>query len=338
MRYIDVFCHYFPEAFWNRILHGQGMAGAIGKRMKGITALHDIETRLKIVDHFPDYSQVLSIGLPPLEALAGPEDSPELARLVNDGMAELCRRYPQHFVGWVAALPMNNPEAAVREARRCFEELGGNGVQLHTNVGGAPLDEPRFEPVFRTCADADKPVLLHPIRSPAFPDYVTEDKSKYEIWAILGWPYETSVAMARMVFSGMIDRMPNLRVVTHHLGAMAPFFGERLTHGWDELGSRTVDEDYVTLRKNLKKRPGDYFRENFWGDTALAGGRPGIACGLEYFGPDHVLFASDCPFDPEGGYGYIRHTIAALESIPLDDEARAKVSWRNAHDMLKLKA
>ncbi len=92
-------------------------------------------------------------------------------------------------------------------------------------------------------AGYDLPILLHPARGAKFPDYPTEEKSKYEIWWTFGWPYETSVAMSRIVFAGLFDRYPNLKILSHHLGAMIPFFEGRVGPGWDQLGTRTSDED-----------------------------------------------------------------------------------------------
>jgi hypothetical protein len=113
---------------------------------------------------------------------------------------------------------------------------------------------------------------MHPTRGADFPDYKTEEKSLYEIWWTLGWPYETACAMSRMTFAGFFDRWPHLRIVTHHLGGMVPYFEGRVGHGWDQLGSRTSDVDYKALLKSMKKRPIDYLRM-FYGDTALFGAR-----------------------------------------------------------------
>ena len=114
------------------------------------------------------------------------------------------------------------------------------------------------------------PIFLHPARSERFADYRTEETSKFEIWWALGWPYETSTAMARLVFSGAFDRWPDLTVVTHHLGGIIPYLAGRVGHGWDQLGKRTSDEDYFALLKSMKKRPIDYFKM-FYGDTAEFG-------------------------------------------------------------------
>ena len=173
-----------------------------------------------------------------------------------------------------------------------YKRQGARGFQIFTNVAGQPLDAPEFAPLFEDAARRDILILMHPARGADFPDYKTEAKSKYEIWWTFGWPYETSAAMSRIVFSGMFDRFPHLKIVTHHMGGMIPYFEGRVGYGWDVLGSRTSDEDYVSLRQSMKKRPVDYFR-NFYGDTALFGGQAATRCGLDFFGVDHAVFASE---------------------------------------------
>ena len=208
-------------------------------------------------------------------------------------------------------------------------------MQLHTNVDGHCLDEPRFFPIFEIAAKSGKPIALHPARTPNVPDFPAESKSKYEIWAILGWPYETSATMARLVFSGVMTKLPNLKILIHHLGAMIPFFDARLETGWATLGSRTSDEDYSGILKMLGKPLLDCFRD-FYADTALCGGRIGTVCGLEFYGADHVLFASDAPFGPEGGAGYIRETIKVMESLDITEGDREKICYRNAQKLFGL--
>lgn len=338
MRYIDAFNHFFPRDVWNRMLESDGAARDIGKRMRGIPAIYDLDERLRVMDMFSDrdYTQVLSLGMPPLESLGSPEFVAELSRLANDGMAELVERHPDRFCGFLASLPMNDPEAAAREADRSFKDLGANGLQVHTNINGEPLDEPKFFGVFEVAAKAKRPVFLHPSRNAAMRDYASESKSKYEIWWTFGWPYETAAAMARLVFSGLLDKLPDLKVVAHHLGAMVPYLEGRVGPGWDQLGNRTSDEDYKPLLKSLKKRPLDYFKD-FYADTAVFGSRPATVCGLEFYGADRVLFASDCPFDPEKGPGYIRDTLAIIDSLDLSDVDREKICFRNAQELMAIK-
>ncbi len=331
---IDVFNHFFPKAFYQKMMEVAPNHPAIGKRVRNIPTLVDLDQRFRIMDEFGDYRQILSIASPPLESIAKPEVSPTLARIANDGMAELVHQYPDRFLGFVASLPMNNPDALAKEIDRAIQELGARGVQVFSNVEGRPLDEPEFSVVWESLVHYDLPVWIHPARGPDFPDYLVEKKSKYEIWWTLGWPYETSVTMARLVFSGLFDRFPNLKIITHHMGGMIPYFEGREGPGWDQLGTRTSDEDLGILLKTLKKRPLDYFKQ-FYGDTALFGSFSATKCGLDFFGVDHVLFASDCPFDPQQGM-YIRDTIRVIKQLEISEQARNQIFQGNARRLLEL--
>jgi predicted TIM-barrel fold metal-dependent hydrolase len=244
-------------------------------------------------------------------------------------MADLVRRYPGRFPGFIASLPLNFPDESVRELERAVNALGALGVQVFSNITGLPLDDPRFSPLFETADRLRCPIFLHPARGAASPDYRGEEKSRYEIWWTFGWPYETSAAMQRLVFSKLFERLPDIRIVAHHLGAMIPYFEGRIGYGLDQFGSRTADEDYGALLKSLEKRPYDYFKM-FWGDTAVFGSRAATECGLSFFGPDQVVFASDAPFDPEGGSMYIRETIKVLDALPISAADREKIYCRNA--------
>jgi predicted TIM-barrel fold metal-dependent hydrolase len=337
MRYIDVFNHFFPDNLWQRLQTLGGSAQAIGARMRSVPCVWDLDTRFRVMDLFDahDYTQVISLGMPPLEAMGEPEVVVELARLGNDGMAKLVADHPDRFVGYLASLPMNAPEAAAREAERALGDGGASALQIHSNINGLPLDDERFRPIFEIAERMDKPIFLHPSRNAAMPDYASETKSRYEIWWTFGWPYETSAAMVRLVCSGMLDEFPKLKVLAHHLGAMVPFFEMRVGPGMDQMGVRTSDEDLGAVLRSLKKRPIEYFKD-FYADTAVFGSRPATVCGLEFYGADKVLFASDCPFDPEGGAGYIRDTSAVLESLDLTPEDRDKISFANAERLLGL--
>jgi aminocarboxymuconate-semialdehyde decarboxylase len=296
----------------------------------------DLEKRFAIMDRHPGYVQVLTLSSPPLEAVAEPDLTPELARMANDELAELVAHYPDRFPGFVASLPMNNPEAAVAEIDRATQQLGATGVQIYSNVGGEPLDEPRYQPVFDRMAEIGLPLWMHPARPATFADYPGESRSKFDIWWAFGWPYETAAAMARLVFSGLFDRHPDLRIITHHLGGMVPHFEGRVGGGLDQLGTRTDDPEDASAKGRLKQRPIDYFRM-FYGDTALFGPAHAVECGLDFFGADHVLFGTDMPFDPEGGPGFVRDTIAAMERIRVSDAERQQIYEGNARRLLRLK-
>ena len=331
---IDIFNHLFPRRFFNEYINTPSGPKDIGKRVREAATIVDLDARFRVMDEFGEYCQVLSLPLPPLETLAGPEQSPLLARIVNDGFAELCRRYPDRFPSFIASLPMNNLEESLKEAERAVTQLGARGVQVYTNVNGKPLDAPDVLPLFEELARRNTVIWMHPARGAEMTDYLSEPKSKYEIWWTFGWPYETSAAMARLVFSGIFDRQPDLKIITHHMGGMVPYFEGRVGYGWDQLGKRTSDTDYTVLLKTLKKRPVDYFKM-FYADTALFGALPATQCGLAFFGLDRVLFASDVPFEPLPGL-YIRETIRCIEGLNLEAEQKDQIYRGNAERLLKM--
>ena len=338
MKKIDAFPHIFPPKFFEKMLEVAPDKAAI-KRWLNIPVLYDLEARLKMMDEFgPDYQQILTLSLPTLEALAPPDRSPGLARLANDGMAEICAAHPERFPGWVASIAMNNVPECLKEMERAIEKMGARGIQIFTNVNGRPLDEPEFAPIFERMHAYDLPIWLHPTRGPSMTDYASEQKSKFEIWWLFGWPYETSAACARMVFSGFFDRWPNLKVITHHMGAMIPYLEDRIGWGMDQLGARTAGEDYTVIVKDMKakgRRPVDYFHL-FHGDTSVNGSASAIRCGLAFFGPDRALFGSDCPFDPQGGPLFIRETLRAIGELKLEQEVLDKLMHGNAERLLRL--
>jgi len=336
MTKIDVFPHILPRRYFERMLAVAPPGMALQKRMSGIPALVDVELRFRMMDRHPDYVQVLTLANPPIEVVAGPAQSPDLARLANDEMAALVARHPERFPAFVASLPMNAPEAALKEIDRAIDELGATGVQVFTNVNGRPLDRPEHLAVLERMAERRLPVWMHPARPATAADYAGEPRSKYDLWWAFGWPYETSVAMGRLVFSGIFDRHPDLAVITHHMGAMIPFCAGRIGGGLDQLGKRSDDPDDLAALGRLRRRPIDYFRM-FYGDTALFGAWHAMESGLEFFGADHVLFGTDFPFDPEGGPGFIRDTIAAMERMRASAEDKATIYEGNARRMLRLR-
>ena len=180
---------------------------------------------------------------------------------------------------------MNDVEASVAELERAVRELGAVGVQIYTNVAGRPWDEPEFEPIFAKAAELDCTICV--IRAATARSPTTRRRTaRYEIWWTFGWPYETSAFMARIVFSGVFDRYPDLRFLTHHGGAMIPHFAGRIGPGWDQLGARTPDEDRHLVETPLQGRPLDYF-EKFYADTCMMDAAHAIRCCLEFFGVDH---------------------------------------------------
>jgi uncharacterized protein len=333
VRKIDAFAHILPPAYAARLEPLVSDAGA-SERIRGFQpwlhedpALIGLDARWRVMDVFGDYVQVLTLAVPPLAELGGPAVALDLARAANDEMAELVRSHPDRFAGFSAALPMNDPDAAAAELDRAMTQLGALGTQLHTNVSGAPLDERRFAPVFETVTRLDGAVWIHPTRSLAWPDYPTESQSRYGIWWSLGWPYETSVCMARLVYSGVLDTYPGLRVITHHAGGMVPHFSGRLASPLEDAGRDTI-------MAGLHGDSLDYFRR-FYADTAMFGAPHAVRCAVEFFGTSHVLFGTDMPL---GGPTVIADTIADIEALGLPDADAAAIFAGNAGRVLRIPA
>jgi predicted TIM-barrel fold metal-dependent hydrolase len=327
---IDAYTHFFPKKFFDKMIQIAGDYKDMGKRVRSLPALYDLDVRKKIVDQHKDYQQVLSYPQPPFESFCKtPQQLDEMIRLCNDGFAELCDKEKDRFPAWVAQVALGAPDAGAAEAERAIKN-GALGVQIYTNVGGKPIDLPQYRPFWDKMNALGKPIWIHPARGADTPDYpLAEKKSLYEIWWTLGWSYETACAMTRLVYSKIMDTYPNLKIITHHFGGIVPMLEGRLGPGNDVMGSRTSEEDYVALRKGLKKRPLDYFKQDFWADTAVFGGVPATKCGLEFFPHDKVVFASDCPFDPEGGSMYPRVTLQILDSLDIPKEQRAMMDYKN---------
>ena len=332
MRKVDSFNHIFPKPYWDRMIALAGAHADLGKRVRGVPMLVDLDERFRVMDLFDGYEQILSLAGPPLEAMFAPDVAIDNARIANDGMHALCEKHPERFPGFVASLPMSTPDAAVKEIYRAVKDLDALAVQFFTNVNGRALDNPEYFPIFRACYDLDVPIFLHPARTAEVADYADEDRSAYEIWWTLGWPYETSVAQARLVFSGLMDRLPGIKILTHHMGGMMPYFSGRTGPGWQFLGARTSGlegDRYERILKTLKKPHAEYFKD-FFADTAVFGSKEATLCGLAYYPRDRVLFATDAPFDPEKGPMYIRETIAIIDALEIDQDWKEDVYWRNA--------
>ena len=328
MRKIDAFAHILPRPYLERLERQleQTMApDRLAYYREGVfyfdPVLTDLDARWRAIEPYgDDYAQILVLAVPPLEEVGPPAVAAEFARLANDEMADLVRRFPDRFAGFVAALPMSDVEAAAQELDRALTQLGALGAQLYTNVLGTPLDDPRFEPLFARLEAAGRAVWLHPTRSAAWADYPTERTSDYGLWWSIGWPYETAAALSRLVYSGHMERHPRQLVIAHHGGGMVPHFSARLAMG----------PGYRQVKDTLPLPPLDYFRR-FYADTALFGAPHAVRCVLDFFGPDHVLFGTDMPLGPSNA---VEATIADIDAAALSAEDLAAVYAGNAMRLL----
>ena len=291
--------------------------------------LYDLDRRFEIMDRYQPLRQVLTLGRIPVEHVAGPKKAAELARMADEEMAELIIKYPDRFVGALASLAMNNIDAALEEADYAIKTLRFKGVYLHTPVDEKPLDSPEFLPLYEKMAEYDLPIVIHPMRKIDHPDYLTEKQSKYNMFSLFGWPYDTTSAIARLVFSGIMEKYPNLKVLTHHLGGMVPFYAERIRQFTQVM---RIGEQKPFLKKDAIV----YFRM-FYADTAIYGNPAALMCGHAFFGADRILFGIDFPLgDTEHGDRNYRQTINAIEQMAISEEDKKKIYEDNARKLMRL--
>ena len=331
---IDVFSHVLPPRYLEarNARAGTRLATQYGKYFRANPGLTDLDVRFRSMDKFPDVMHLLTIAGPNVESVLDPKDAVECARIANDEMAELVALHPDRFAGACACLPMNDVDAALAEADRAIRELRFRGVEIFTDIAGKPVDSPEFLPLCEKMAAYNLPILLHPRRTNTTADFVGEPTSKYLVYTNFGWPYESSVAMARLAFGGPLERFPTLKIVTHHAGGMIPYFHKRVQLSWDFNEMRM---GYRHDGQALTKSPLDYYRM-FYCDTAIQGNTPALMCAFEFFGADHMLFATDTPYDNQLGERVTRETIAGIEAMAIPEESRRKIFADNARRIFRL--
>lgn len=300
-----------------------------GRKAPNYEGLTSLDARFRMMDEFDGYRQVISLAGPPPEHIA-PAASVELATMANDELAELVGKYPDRFAGAAGAVPMNEPDRACREIERAIGQLGLCGVQIYTNVNGRPLDAPEFRPVFKTLADRGVPILLHPARGRTHADYATERESKYLVWQVFGWPYESTAATMRLVFGGIMQEHPELKILVHHTAAMVPFFHGRMKSMFEMFS----EELKIETNGSLAKPPMEYFKR-FYGDLgAFSSGAVNVA--RDFLGADHLLFGSDAPFDASGGRSSIRESIAAVKDSSCTEAEKENIFTANVERFFNL--
>jgi predicted TIM-barrel fold metal-dependent hydrolase len=327
---IDVFSHILPPKYKDA-LYRKAKPCYYLDADNGCPALFDLETRFRVMDKYEGRREVLTLGAPPLEYAVGGKDAVELARLANDEMAELLVRYPDRFVAAAASLPMSDIDASLAETDRAIRDLNFKGIQIFSSINGKPLDGPEFMALYEKMEKYDLPIWIHPARDRNIPDYPGEKESRYLLFAIFGWPFETSLAMARLVFSGVMEAYPNIKIITHHCGAMIPSYANR-------LGAPSQLSKVVNLQK-MPKPPLEYFKK-FFADTVLNGNTAGLMCGYSFFGSDQMLFASDYPYPggAKNGELFLRRTIESVERMEITQEEKDKIFFKNARRIMGLSA
>ena len=327
---IDIFAHILPAKYKEAIDKEMG-PGHYQMVHAAMATMFDLDYRFRIMDKFEGLMHVLSIAGPPLEDIVDSKKAVDLAKLANDEMAELVMKYPDRFAAAVALLPMNNVDEALKEIDRTIKDLKFRGIQIYTPILDRPLDLPEFMPIYQKMAEYNLPIWLHPTRPRDYPDYRSEKESPYRIYWYFGWVYETSAAMARLVMSGILEKYPNLKFITHHAGGMIPFCEKRIVGGLDhtEMLQRS------NFKENLRRPVLDYYKM-FYADTAINASMPALMCAKEFFGADHFMFGTDWPFDSQRGERNTREGIEAINNMEISDTEKRMILEDNARRLLRL--
>ena len=332
---IDIYTHAAPPRYKERLYKYLERKPPAHASVKAFWEMHlsltDQKERMRVLSGFEDVAQVLTCSLPPLDEIVNPKEGAELAKIANDEMAEWVAKDPKKYVAAIANLPLTDVEASLREAERAIKELGFKGVQIFTSVKGKPLSSEEFMPLYKMMSDFDLPIWIHPFRRSSTPDYPTEQSSLHQIAILFGWPYETTLAMTRLVFAGIFEKFPTLKFITHHLGGMIPYYAGRIVVHYDEGLERLGQKVF----QGLKKHPIEYFKM-FYSDTAINGNVSGVRCGYDFFGEDRLLFGTDMPYDIENGAAGLRQTIEAIEAMNLPEPSKKKIYEGNARRLLHL--
>lgn len=330
---VDAYTHILPKKYQEGVekkVKDRDPRLNTARYAKTVPSLVDLDTRFRVMDEFDEYIQVVSIASPPIYSIAPPEVAVELARIANDELAELVNKYPRRFAAGIACLPLTDVDAALEEAERALKDLRLRAVEFYTDISGKPLDDQRFMPIYEKMVELDRPIYIHPLREMTTPDYEGEEISKYRVWTKLGWPYATALAMTRLVYGGVMEKLPGLKVVTHHCGGMIPFVAGRLDWN-DDFNEMRMGHRDIYLKDNALV----YYRRFFY-DTATNGNTAALRCVMDFVGLDQMVFGTDMPFDNQNGSRLIRDTISSVENMGLTEEEKKKLYRDNAVKLLRL--
>ena len=334
---IDIYTHFFPPAYakeiTRRATHTHPDVPNIEMLMRMFPNLCEFEMRLAHMDRYETSLQVLTpLPIPTDLFVSDPPAAAALAQVANDAMAEAVAKRQDRFAG-VALLCFLDPAQAANELERAVTHLGFKGAMLFTNIAGKPLDMPGLFHVYEKAQNLDVPLWIHPI-SWNYYDWVRD----YLIWQIFGWPVDTTFAMARLVYGGVLEKFPNLKFITHHAGGTTPYLIGRVIDTYDQNEELTrLSGSVASTSRPAAKRPIDYYRM-FYGDTALSGIPGAMSCAYDMFGSEHFLFGSDYPFGPDSGQRFIHSNLAAIDTLKLPDRDRRRILVENARSLLRTKA
>ncbi|MDA4128846.1 MAG: amidohydrolase family protein [Thaumarchaeota archaeon] len=334
---IDVQCHLFPRSFIKGLSSTGSQLRISPPDERGRRVVVDSKTGGEVtffVDDSPfvdpkmhirdmsDYGidrQILSLPPPGVDMILDPQEALRLSMLINDELARVVETYPDKF-GALATIPMNNATVALQEIERAINELGFKGIIVSSNTNAKFYDGDEYDEVFRTLERHNTPMFIHPTE-PVTAKQIGQD---YKLVLIFGWPFDTTLSIARLAFSGKLEMHPNLKIIAAHGGGMVPFFSGRIgmlakvAAGGGKAIS--IDEPLKPLR-------------NVYYDAALFDANA-LELLIQFAGVDHVVYASDYPFGRNQGRSCYDESLAMMERLRADNNAKEKIFAGNISRLL----
>ncbi|MEE8378686.1 MAG: amidohydrolase family protein [Candidatus Aminicenantaceae bacterium] len=326
MKIIDVHNHFYPPEYLeaiqsgpsnikvtydadnNPLLHYPGDYNII------VRGHRDINFRSEVLEKIGIDMQVLTFTTPGVH-IESPERAVELARMVNDNFAKIKKEKSQRFSA-LATLPMNDPEASVTELERAFSELGFRGAALHSNINGVALSDERFWPLYEKANELEAVFDIHP----SFPVGV-EAMTDYWLMPLLGFTFDTTLAAAKLVFSGVVEKFPKIRWILGHLGGTIPYLAERLDRGYAA---------FKECLENISKKPSEYLK-TFYFDTVNFDIKA-LQLAIDFAGADHLVAGSDYPHQ----IGSLEQMVSSIDKLNISEEDKDRIYGKNAAQLLKI--
>jgi len=313
---LDLHTHFYTEAFFQTIRDlpsefsfdtsssGQMIITYRGARFFGVTpAMTNVAQRIEDMDRVGIDVEVVSLSTPNV-FFTDAQHQPAVARMVNDSYAELIAQHPKRFKGF-ASIPMDAPDEALKELHRAVDSLKLNGVILLSNIGGKPLTSAEYRPFFEEANRMKLCIFLHPMLPPnsdAFREYV--------LGPIIGFPFDTSLAVARMCYDGMFAELPDIRWIIGHLGGAVPYLMERMDNGY---------RDFADCRVKIDQLPSVYLKKLYYDTVSFS--QHTLKMVREMVGVDHMVMGSDYPHL----LGSIDRAVSSIDKMDIDEEERQRV-------------
>ena len=323
---IDFHNHFYPPEYqkkleaWGRRYefthdtNGLRIIKEKGTRFLGLTSqMEHPEERIADMDRIGIDLQVLTLSTPSVN-FSTRKRNLSLAKLTNDFFAKLCQKYPKRFTAF-ASVPLGNPEDAITELHRAVKDLGMKGVVLGTNIDGKHLHVKEFWPFYEEVEKLDVPIFLHPMVP-----YPPEIYSDIPV-AVIGFLMDTTFTVTKMVYYGVFEKYPKLKMILPHSGGTIPFLWERIDDGY---------RVFPDFKQTIPKVPSEYMK-NFYFDT-LTFHKPALRCLYQTVGADHMVLGSDYPHV----IGSMSQSVSIIEELDIPQEDKAKIFGGNGQKILKL--